>query len=56
MESRPEETAPADGEIVARVLRGDREAYRILVRRHEDVLFAHAIRMTGQADVAADLV
>lgn len=47
---------PSDGEVVARVLDGDRDAYRILVRRHEDTLFAHAVRMTGRGDVAADLV
>lgn len=55
MDSRGE-TGPSDGEVVARVLAGDREAYRILVRRHEDVLFGHAVRMTGRGDVAADLV
>lgn len=47
---------PGDGEVVARVLAGDREAFRILVRRHQDALFGHALRMTGQGDVAADLV
>jgi RNA polymerase sigma-70 factor (ECF subfamily) len=47
---------PEDGEIVGRVLNGDRDAFRLLVRRHQDMLFAHALRMTGQGDVAADLV
>ncbi len=56
MESNPEEGGPSDGEVVARVLDGDRDAYRILVRRHEDTYFAHAMRMTGRGDVAADLV
>lgn len=51
-----EGAAPGDGEVVARVLDGDREAFRILVRRHEDALFAHAVRMTGQGDVAADVL
>ena len=45
-----------DGEVVARVLAGDRDAYRLLVRRHQDRLFAHALRMTRRGDVAADLV
>ena len=45
-----------DREIVARVRAGDREAYRILVRRYQDMLFRHALRMTSEHDVAADLV
>jgi RNA polymerase sigma-70 factor (ECF subfamily) len=52
----PEESSLSDGDVVARVLDGEREAFRILVRRHEDVLFGHAVRMTGRGDVAADLV
>jgi RNA polymerase sigma-70 factor (ECF subfamily) len=52
----PGEPSPSDGDVVARVLDGDREAFRILVRRHEDMLFGHAVRMTGRGDVAADLV
>ncbi len=56
MEARLEGSDPSDGEVVSRVLDGDREAFRVLVRRHEDMLFAHAVRMTGRGDVAADLV
>jgi RNA polymerase sigma-70 factor (ECF subfamily) len=56
MEPEPEGMEPRDGEVVGRVLGGDREAFRILVRRHEDMLFGHAVRMTGRGDVAADLV
>lgn len=56
MEANHEKSDPSDGEVVRRVLRGDRDAFRLLVRRHEDMLFAHALRMTGQGDVAADLV
>lgn len=57
MGSDPEqESSVSDGEVVARVLGGDREAFRLLVRRHEDALFAHAVRMTGRGDVAADVV
>ena len=46
----------SDGEAVARVLDGDQDAFRILVRRHQDMLYAHAMRMTGRSDVATDLV
>ena len=46
----------SDGEVVDRVLNGDREAFRVLVRRHQDMLYGHAMRMTGRSDVAADLV
>lgn len=56
MQPRPERAEPSDGDVVARVLAGDRESFRILVRRHQDMLFGHALRMTGQGDVAADLV
>ncbi len=45
----------SDAEVVARVRSGDREAYRLLVRRHQDLLFRHALRLTGDADLAADL-
>lgn len=56
MRPMPEGAEPSDGEAVARVLAGDREAFRVLVRRHQDMLFGHALRMTGQGDVAADIV
>lgn len=47
---------PNDGQVVARVIAGDREAYRVLVQRYQDMLYRHAARMTGHSDVAADLV
>lgn len=56
MEAREEAGDPSDGEVVARVLEGERDAFRLLIRRHEDAFFAHALRMTGRGDVAADLV
>jgi RNA polymerase sigma-70 factor (ECF subfamily) len=56
MEADPNARDGGDGEVVARVLGGDQEAFRILVRRHQDMLYAHALRMTGHGDVAADLV
>jgi RNA polymerase sigma-70 factor, ECF subfamily len=45
-----------DREIVTRVRAGDQDAYRLLVRRYQDMLFRHALRMTSEHDVAADLV
>lgn len=45
----------ADGAVVARVRAGDREAYRILVRRYQDLLYRHALRVVGDTDLAADL-
>ena len=45
-----------DEEIVAQVRAGDREAYRGLVLRYQDVLYRHALRMTRQPDLAADMV
>ncbi|MFW6079582.1 MAG: RNA polymerase sigma factor [Gemmatimonadota bacterium] len=45
-----------DGVLVASALDGDRDAFRLLVRRHQDALYRYAVRMTGHGDVAADLV
>ncbi len=45
-----------DEQVVRDVLAGDRDAFRLLVRRYGDVLFGHAVRMTGSHDEAADLV
>jgi len=45
-----------DAQVVRDVLAGDRDAYRLLVRRYGDVLYGHALRMTGSDDEAADLV
>jgi RNA polymerase sigma-70 factor (ECF subfamily) len=42
--------------VVRRVRRGDRESYRVLVERYQDVLFRHALTMVRERDVAADLV
>lgn len=44
-----------DGQVVGQVLAGDREAYALLVRRHQAALYRHALGMVGSADVAADL-
>lgn len=45
-----------DAQVVRDVLEGERDAFRLLVRRYGDVLHAHALRMVGSQDVAADLV
>jgi RNA polymerase sigma-70 factor (ECF subfamily) len=50
--------APAertDEQVVRDVLAGDRDAFRLLVRRYGDALYSHALRMAGDPDVAADL-
>lgn len=46
---------PPDGEVVRLVRGGDREAYRLLVRRYQDGLYRYALHMTRQPDTAADL-
>lgn len=45
-----------DAQVVRDVLEGDKDAYRLLVRRYGDVLHGHALRMSGSHDDAADLV
>jgi RNA polymerase sigma-70 factor (ECF subfamily) len=45
-----------DAQVVRDVLDGDHDAYRLLVRRYGNVLYAHALRMAGNADAASDLV
>jgi RNA polymerase sigma-70 factor (ECF subfamily) len=57
MESHPPGGATAsDEDIVARVRRGDLEAFRFLVQRHQVRLYRYALRMTGDGDTAMDLV
>jgi RNA polymerase sigma-70 factor (ECF subfamily) len=45
-----------DAQVVRDVLAGDRDAYRLLVRRYGDALHGHALRMARSQDEAADLV
>jgi RNA polymerase sigma-70 factor, ECF subfamily len=47
---------PTDGDVVRRVRGGDRDAYRLLVVRYQDILYRYALSMTGEADVAAEMV
>lgn len=53
---RTMDSSPTDAQAVRSVLAGRTDAYAVLVRRYQDVLFAHAVRMVGGRDEAADLV
>jgi RNA polymerase sigma-70 factor (ECF subfamily) len=46
--------AGSDEELLDRFVAGDRDAFSILVGRHEDKLFALALRMTGNRSDALD--
>jgi RNA polymerase sigma-70 factor (ECF subfamily) len=46
----------SDAAAVESVRRGDREAFRILVQKYQDVLYRTAVQRVGSPDVAADLV
>lgn len=46
----------SDAAVVGAVLEGRIDSYAVLVRRYQDALYAHAHRMVGAADDAADLV
>ena len=45
-----------DAQVVRDVLSGERDAYRLLVRRYGGVLYNHALRMVENQDDATDLV
>lgn len=47
---------PSDDEIVRRVLKGEREAYRVLVERYQERLFFHALDMLRNREDAEDVV
>ncbi len=44
-----------DAQVVRDVLSGDRDAFRLLVRRYGDVLYGHALKLVGTPDEAGDL-
>lgn len=46
----------SDSELVERVLRGDRDAYGSLVRRHQQLVHRHAAGMGLDHDTCADVV
>ncbi|MDT8436879.1 MAG: RNA polymerase sigma factor [Gemmatimonadota bacterium] len=45
-----------DAELVRDILEGREPAFAELVRRYQDLLYRHAVRMTGAADEAEDVV
>jgi RNA polymerase sigma-70 factor (ECF subfamily) len=53
---KPERPQPPDEAVVRAVLAGQGEFYRLLVRRHQDRMYRHALRMVGSSDDAADIV
>ena len=46
----------SDADVVADVLAGQPERFRLLVERHEDALFRHALSLGMDRDTAADMV
>lgn len=50
----PEDAGPDDRELLARHVAGDPDAFGELVRRHQDRLWAVALRTTGDREEAAD--
>ena len=54
--ARSEAPEPGDAELIARVLKGDRDSYQLLVRRYQESLFRVAYSMVEDRDVADDLV
>jgi RNA polymerase sigma-70 factor (ECF subfamily) len=48
--------APGDAEVIAAVLAGDTERFSVLVHRHQERLYRHALGMVLAPDAAADLV
>jgi len=45
-----------DSQVVRDVLAGERDAFRLLVRRYGGMLYNHAVRMVSDRDDASDLV
>ena len=52
----PEGADADDRAIVAQVRAGDRERFAVLVARHDRMVFALAMRMTGSRDEALDVM
>ncbi len=50
------EVQSSDLELVTATLEGSEHAFAELVRRYQDVLYRHALRMTGRPDDAEDVV
>src|SRR5678815_1966656 len=45
-----------DAAVIARVLRGDKQAFAVLVARYQTGLYRHAVSMVLDHDVASDMV
>ena len=58
LEAETEDVEPqqSDGELIGRILAGEREVYARLVGRYQDTMYRHAAAMVGDRDAAADLV
>lgn len=52
----PSDQQDADQELITRILAGERELFAVLIRRYSDVLYRHAVGMTGSPDVAEDVL
>jgi RNA polymerase sigma-70 factor (ECF subfamily) len=48
--------APDDAEVIARVLRGEKQQFEHLVSRYQQSLYRHAVAIVLDHDVAADMV
>ena len=48
--------APADADVIARVLDGEKQEFEHLVRRYQQVLYRHAVSIVLDHDAAADMV
>ena len=51
-----EQTAMTEGDIIKRCQTGDREAFRAVVEKYQDVLYGTAYLMTGNRTIAEDHV
>jgi RNA polymerase sigma-70 factor, ECF subfamily len=52
---RSEAAEPADAELVGRALRGEREAFEVLYRRYQAIVYRFARAMTGSSAMAEDV-
>jgi RNA polymerase sigma-70 factor (ECF subfamily) len=53
---RPPAEGPDDADVIARVLRGEKQEFEHLVRRYQRTLYRHAVTIVLDHDVAADMV
>lgn len=54
--SGPSSESPSDAEVVARVLEGHRDEYRVLIQRYQEAFHRFAFGMVDDPDAATDLV